>query len=303
MGSRTTIGTMSLAEDETVSQLIALAKREDLGAGDLTSGLLPQASAVADFRLVAKQPGVFAGREIAPRVIHAYDSSILMEWSAAGTDGSPIESIPTELAMIRGPLGAVLSAERVMLNFLQRLCGVATLTRSFVDAVAGTGAKILDTRKTTPGWRALEKYAVHCGGGSSHRAGLFDAVLIKDNHLAGVPTDRLAAAVFQMLNTLSVSGARPTFIEIEAADLSQVAELLKVVGIDAVLLDNFTIDAIREAVDLRDHMGLGGKVAFEASGGVTLQTVRAIAETGVERISVGALTHSAAAIDLSLERI
>ncbi len=294
---------MGLAEDETVSQLISLAKREDLGAGDLTSGLLPQAGAVADFRLVAKQPGIFAGREIAPRVIHAYDTSILMEWSTAGVDGSRIESVPTELAMIRGPLGAVLSAERVMLNFLQRLCGVATLTRSFVDAVAGTHAKILDTRKTTPGWRALERYAVRCGGGSSHRAGLFDAVLIKDNHLAGVSTDRLAGAVFQMLNALSASGARPAFIEIEAADVTQVVELLKVVGIDSILLDNFAIDALREAVELRDHMGLGGKVALEASGGVTLQTVRAIAETGVERISVGALTHSAASIDLSLERI
>jgi nicotinate-nucleotide pyrophosphorylase (carboxylating) len=294
---------MSLADDETVSQLIALAKREDLGAGDLTSGLLPRAGAVADFRFLARQRGVFAGGEIAPRVLHAYDPSILIEWSAAGTDGARIESPPTELAMIHGPLGAVLSAERVMLNFVQRLCGVATLTQAFVDAVSGTGAKILDTRKTTPGWRTLEKYAVRCGGGRNHRAGLFDAVLIKDNHLAGVPTDRLAGAIFEMLNALSASDARPAFIEVEATDVAQVEELLKVVGIDTILLDNFSIEALREAVKLRDDVGLRGKVSLEASGGVTLRTVRAIAETGVERISVGALTHSATAIDLSLERI
>jgi len=294
---------MSLADDGTVAQLIALAKREDLGAGDLTSGLLPQAGAIADFRLLAKQRGVFAGREIAPRVLNAYDPAILIEWNAVATDGAAIESPPVELALIRGPLGAVLSAERVMLNFLQRLSGVATLTRAFVNAAAGTGAKILDTRKTTPGWRALEKYAVRCGGGDNHRAGLFDAVLIKDNHLAGIPTDRLAEAVFQMLNALSASGAAPAFIEVEATDLAQVDQLLKVVGIDVILLDNFSIAAMREAVALRDGVGLRGKVALEASGGVSLATVRAIAETGVERISVGQLTHSAAAIDLSLERI
>ncbi len=293
---------MSLADDKVVSQLISLARQEDLGPGDLTVGLMDKPGAVADFRLIAKQPCVFAGREVAARVLHAYDTSILVEWSEAASDGATIASPPIELAMIRGSLGAVLSAERVMLNFLQRLCGVATITRAFVHAVAGTGVKILDTRKTTPGWRTLEKYAVQCGGGSSHRRGLFDAVLIKDNHLSDVPTSRWASTVFEMLNVLSASGAKPTFVEVEADNLSQVEELLKVVGIDVILLDNFSVDALREAVALRDGVGLRGKVSLEASGGITLKTVRAVAETGVERISIGALTHSAAAIDLSLDR-
>lgn len=284
---------MGLAEDETVSQLISLAKREDLGAGDLTSGLLPQAGAVADFRLVAKQPGIFAGREIAPRVIHAYDTSILMEWSTAGVDGSRIESVPTELAMIRGPLGAVLSAERVMLNFLQRLCGVATLTRSFVDAVAGTHAKILDTRKTTPGWRALERYAVRCGGGSSHRAGLFDAVLIKDNHLASWEKTR-GIGVGQ-----AVAAARARHpnlkIEVEVDTIDQLKDALATRP-DWVLLDNMTPTLLRECVAL-----CRGICKTEASGGITLETIREVAKTGIDAISIGALTHSAPSIDLALD--
>ena len=200
-------------------------------------------------------------------------------------------------------MGPILSAERVLLNFLQRLCGIATLTGSFVDAAAGTDAAIYDTRKTAPGWRVLEKYAVRCGGGRNHRRGLFDAVLIKDNHLAGVDPDRLAGTVFEMLNRLSTSDAKPAFVEVEADSPDQVEALLTVVGIDVVLLDNFSVENLREAVATRDRLGLGGKVALEASGGVTLETVTAVAETGVDRISIGALTHSPRAIDLSLERV
>ena len=294
---------MSVADDETVRRLIELAHNEDLERGDISSDLLEDPGQPASFHLIAKQRGVFAGREIAAAVLAAYGSSIDIQWTAAGADERRIDSVPTRLATIHGPLAALLAAERVLLNFLQRLCGVATLTRAFVDAVAGTGATIYDTRKTTPGWRVLEKYAVRCGGARNHRMGLFDAVLIKDNHLAGIETDRLAHHVFEMLNRLSARDVRPSFVEAEAQSLAQVPELLKVLGIDTILLDNFSAEQLREAVALRDRMGLRGQVALEASGGITMRTVRAVAETGVDRISVGALTHSAAALDLSLDRV
>ena len=294
---------MSVTDEEGVVRLIAMAKEEDLGEGDLTTSLLADPTGQSEFRLVVKEPGVFAGCEIAPTVLKAYDKSIEIEWSSLGCDGAAIQTVPADLAVIRGPLGAILSAERVLLNFLQRLCGVATLTRRYVDAVAGTRATIFDTRKTMPGWRHLDKYAVRCGGGHNHRRGLYDAVLIKDNHFVGVETRRLAGIAFEMLNRLLRSDRRPAFVEVEADDLVQVEEFLKVVGIDVILLDNFSLDELRQAVALRDGRGLRGKLALEASGGITLETVRAVAETGVDRISAGAITHSAPALDLSLERV
>lgn len=300
-----TIARMSIVNDENLLRIIELAKSEDLGTGDVTAGLLVDPYEQASFRLIARQTGLFAGREVAPVVLRAYDPQIKIEWTTGAVDGGRLEEAPIELATIRGPIGVILSAERVLLNFLQRLAGVATLTKAYVDAIAGTKAAIYDTRKTTPGWRMLEKYAVRCGGGHNHRQGLFDAVLIKDNHLAGVETNRLAATVFEMLNRLEAGAgeARPAFVEVEADTLAQVAELLKVVGIDVILLDNFSIDEMGNAVALRDSRGLAGKVAIEASGGITLDTVRSVARTGVDRISVGALTHSATAMDLSLERV
>lgn len=295
---------MSLAHDDQLGHLIALALREDLGdRGDITTQLLPNSQILAEFSLVLKQPAVFAGREITTAVLHAYDPSISVTWQPRGNDGEFIEDIPTELARIRGPIASVLAAERVLLNFVQRLCGIATATRRFVEAVAGTKAVITDTRKTTPGWRMLEKYAVRCGGGVNHRAGLHDAVLIKDNHLAGVEPRHVGAVVFDMLNRLSPRGISPAFVEVEAPSILFVEELLKVVGVDIVLLDNFTVPQLREAVALRDSFGLRGKVQLEASGGITLERVKAVAETGVERISVGAITHSAPACDLSLEPV
>jgi nicotinate-nucleotide pyrophosphorylase (carboxylating) len=195
----------------------------------------------------------------------------------------------------------MLAAERVLLNFLQRLCGVTAATRTYVRAVAGTGATICDTRKTIPGWRLLDKYAVRCGGGANHRAGLYDAVLIKDNHLTGIPDSRFSFAVFDMLNRLPVE-PKPEFVEVEAQSLAAFEQLLKVVGIHMILLDNFSIDDLRRAVELRAAEGLAAKVQLEASGGITLKNVRVVAETGVDRISVGAITHSAVAVDLCLER-
>ncbi len=285
----------------TRTRLLAeLAREEDLGTGDVTSALCDNKT--GEFRLVARQRGIFAGFEIADDVLGIYGDSIALRWPAGATDGARIGEDGQAIATLVGPCRDVLSAERVLLNFLQRLCGIATMTSAYVDAVAGTAAKILDTRKTTPGWRVLEKYAVRCGGGHNHRMGLHDAVLIKDNHLAGIPTDRLAGRVFEMLNTVASSDPRPAFIEVEADRLDQVEALLSVVGIDIILLDNFSLEDSRRAVALRDGMNLKGKVRLEASGGVTLHTVRAIAETGVDRISVGAITHSAPALDLSLER-
>lgn len=294
---------MELVLDKATHELIAAARREDLGDGDVTTALLEFPDRPARFELVAKQAGVFVGRAVAEAVLAAYNPRVRIEWTVQGYDGSAVRLPSARLALLSGPLNSLLAAERVMLNFLQRLSGVATLTRKYCEAVAGTQARILDTRKTTPGWRLLEKHAVRCGGGCSHRSGLYDAVLLKDNHLAGIPTARLAGEVFGMLNRLGALPQPPVFVEVEAQSLAQAQELLKIVGIHVVLLDNFKVEDLAEAVRLRDDWGLKGKVELEASGGVNLQTVRAIAETGVERISVGALTHSAPALDLSLERV
>ncbi len=294
---------MDVTDHEQIRRLIDTARTDDLGAGDLTTRLMPSPNEPARFLLVTRHEGVLAGCDVAPAVLRAYDDALEITWSNGIRDGEALPGSPGELATISGPLHQVLSAERVLLNFMQRLCGVATLTRSYVDAVAETGAAIYDTRKTIPGWRLLDKYAVRCGGGRNHRMGLFDAILIKDNHLAGLTPDRLAGAVFEMLNRAASHAIQPTFVEVEADTLDQVDALLKVVGIDVILLDNFKLDDLRRAVALRDSFGLRGKVELEASGGITMSSVRDVAECGVERISVGAITHSAPAIDLALERI
>lgn len=311
---------MNDALTQSVERLARLARDEDLGGGDATTALMADPEQRAAFALLAKEPCVMAGRSISPVILAVYDPSLELRWAegiddgvyvTGGPEGSSehthsVETKPLAIATVTGSLRSILAVERVWLNFLQRLCGIATLTRRFVEAVAGSQAVICDTRKTTPGWRQLEKYAVRCGGGTNHRMGLYDGVLIKDNHLQGIPADRMAAAVFDMLNRLSGSPDRAVadapLVEVEADSLKQVEALLTVVGIDALLLDNFTVDGLREAVALRDGLGLKGKVLLEASGGVTLERVRAVAESGVDRISVGALTHSATAVDLSLER-
>jgi nicotinate-nucleotide pyrophosphorylase (carboxylating) len=280
--------------------LARLAREEDLGTGDLTAALV-NADQQACYRLVAKQKGVFAGREIAGDILATYGQSVEIEWCDDVNDGTTIDAPPRALASLRGPCRAVLEVERVLLNFLQRLSGIATATRTYVEAIANTDAHIYDTRKTTPGWRALEKYAVRCGGARNHRQGLYDAVLIKDNHIAGVPTSRLASHVFDLLSAVASASRKPDFIEIEVDSLEQLDEVFKVVGIDVVLLDNFPLANLCQAVALRDGLNPRGKVALEASGGITLDTVRAVAETGVDRISVGAITHSVCAMDISLD--
>lgn len=283
-------------------RLAEIAREEDLGPGDITSRLIAQ-DGTAQFALVAREPCVVAGQRIAQTVLDTFDPAVKIRWNDNAPDGTVLSKRSVELARIEGSIQAVLNAERVLLNFLQRLCGVATLTRNFVDAVAGMNARILDTRKTIPGWRHLDKYAVRCGGGFNHRMGLYDAVLIKDNHLAHMPVARTAGTVFEMLSEAAALDPPPRFIEVEADTLEQVEQLFNVVGIDVILLDNFTLPDLRRAVQLRDSRNLRGKVRLEASGGITLDTAAAVASTGVDDISVGAITHSAPAADLALDRV
>jgi len=274
---------MAVAAD-TVERVVYAALAEDVGAGDVTTEATVEADAVGIAELVVKEPGVVCGLGAAEAVFRALDPEVRFE--ALVEEGTPVERM-TVVAVASGPLRAILTGERVALNFLGRLSGIATLTRSYVDAVAGTDVAILDTRKTTPGLRLLEKHAVACGGGRNHRFGLDDAVLVKDNHLAAAGSVRAAVERLRAATDLP--------IEVECDTLAQVSEALAT-GVDAILLDNMTPDELVTAVALAH-----GHARLEASGGVTLESVRAIAETGVDEISIGALTHSARSLDVSLE--
>src|SRR5438552_4132957 len=269
---------------------IEIALREDIGEGDITTQLVVPEAARTRARVVSREKAVIAGTRPAAEVFRRVDQQLNV--SIALTDGTTVLGGETILE-ISGPARSILTAERAALNFLQRLSGIATLTRAFVEAVGKNPAKIMDTRKTTPGLRALEKAAVVAGGGVNHRLGLFDMVLIKDNHLALQPdfakvADAIRAAKAQQ---------PPLEVEVEADTLEQVRALVQMDGIDVILLDNMATSEMREAIALGRKQG----VKFEASGGVNLRTVRRIAATGVDYISVGALTHSARAIDISLE--
>jgi len=274
---------MAVATD-TVERIVLAALAEDIGAGDVTTDSTVPVDAVGVADLLVKEAGVVCGLGVAETTFRALDPDIHFE--ARASDGDVVEP-PAVVARISGSERAILTGERVALNFLGRLSGIATLTRRYVDAIEGTGASVLDTRKTTPGLRELEKYAVACGGGRNHRFGLDDAVLVKDNHL------RAAGSVPGAVELVRAATALP--IEVECDTLDQVADALAA-GVDAILLDNMTLEQLREAVDLT-----GSSARLEASGGVTLDTIRAIAETGVDEISVGALTHSARSLDVSLE--
>jgi nicotinate-nucleotide pyrophosphorylase (carboxylating) len=275
---------------EEIRRAVVLALAEDIGSGDATTLATVPETAQAKAVARAREPLVAAGLAVAEAAFRELSTAVQI--TRAVEDGQRVaEGKP--LLEIAGPARALLSAERVALNFLQRLCGIATLTAQFVDAVKGTQAQILDTRKTTPGWRRLEKYAVTCGGGRNHRFGLFDMVLIKDNHLATLRNESpnaIAAALRR---------ARAKYpklkIEVEADTLEQVEQAVAA-GANMVLFDNMTLIQLRVAVQKCKDRAL-----TEASGGVTLATVRAIADTGVDFISVGALTHSARAVDIGLD--
>lgn len=268
-----------------MNDLIQRALDEDLGTGDLTSrAVVPEGSRAAGV-VVAKADGMVAGLDVAAAVFAAADRGLEVELRAA--DGDAV-SPGGELLIVRGDARAILAAERVALNLLGRLSGVATLTARYVAAVEGTGTRILDTRKTTPGMRALEKAAVVAGGGTSHRFGLYDAILVKENHV------RVAGGVGEAARRALASAGPGVMVEIEVESLEELDEALAA-GVGRLLLDNMSPDELRTAVQRT-----GGRAELEASGGVTLDTVRAVAETGVDFVSVGALTHSAAALDVSL---
>jgi nicotinate-nucleotide pyrophosphorylase (carboxylating) len=281
---------MDLLFDEEIRKIVQLALAEDIGSGDATTLALVPESAMARAVLVAREPLVLAGIALAEAAFRQLCPAIQLERSIHDGESAVKDK---KLLSVYGPAQAILSSERVALNFVQLLSGVATLTAQFVEAVKGTRAKILDTRKTTPGWRRLEKYAVTCGGGQNHRFGLYDMVLIKDNHLVALRHE-LPNAI-----DAAVRRARSKYpglkVEIETDTFEQVQQALEA-GADIILLDNMEIEELRTAV-----FWLTNRTMTEASGGVTLQTVRAIAETGVDFISVGALTHSARAVDIALD--
>lgn len=284
----------SAEEVAACRRLVQAALEEDLGtAGDLTSRATIPEELPGRAVFVARAPGVLAGLPAAALVVEAVDHRLVFQPELR--DGAAVRR-GDHIAVVRGPMRAILAAERTALNFLQHLSGIASLTRRYVDAVAGLNAKVLDTRKTIPGWRLLAKYAVRCGGGHNHRVGLYDGILIKDNHLAALGKG-LAAVSEAVRAALASAGARlPVEVEVDSLEQLDVAFACRP---DIVLLDNMPPPTLREAVRRRDERAPG--ILLEASGGVNLDTVRAIAETGVDRISVGALTHSAPALDIALD--
>jgi len=275
---------------ESLNEIVARALAEDVGSGDVTSEATVPEGTRARARIVQKQPGVVYGLGVLAETMRQCG---VEDVDNLVVEGQWREEVPAEVALAGGPAAALLAAERTALNFLGHLSGVATLTARYVEAVDGTGVAILDTRKTTPGLRELEKAAVAAGGGRNHRMGLYDAILIKENHIAVAGS--LAKAVH------AARSMHPDLsVEVECRNLDEVAYALGT-GADVLLLDNMDPETLRAAVALRDENAAGGKgPSLEASGGVTLETVRTIAETGVDSISVGALTHSAPTLDFSL---
>lgn len=292
--------------------IIQLAKREDLGphGDDVTSRLLIDEKTIGVGTLVQRGIGITCGLPLVEHICRAYDERLRVEmipgFHMEIIEGRFSDASRTPLVRIRGPMRSLLSAERVVLNFLQRLSGVATLTNRFVKRCDGTSAKIYDTRKTTPGFRALEKYAVRAGGGENHRIGLYDGLLVKDNHLAHVPLRQITPFVTDVV-TRARAEASGRLVEVEVDSLDQLREVLKVDGVDVILLDNMDCPRMEQAVAMRNdaYVLVGSekkpRVQLEASGGVTLEMVRSIALTGVNRIAVGGITHSAPALDIGLD--
>ena len=277
--------------------LIALAVSEDLGKGDLTSQITIKKDAVAKTDIVTREEIVVCGMEVVKEVLKHYDERLKLRVRIP--DGRRA-SVACKLATIEGPLLPMLSAERIVLNFLQRLSGIATTTRKYVDAVRGTKAKICDTRKTTPGWRELEKYAVRCGGGHNHRMRLDDGILIKDNHIAQLGKNLYPKLKRVIAKAAELKGIKFIAVEVDHVD-NQLNHVLKISGIDVILLDNMGQWQLKHAVEMRNEM-CGKKPFLEASGNITLNNVTAVAQCGIDRIAIGALTHSAVSVDIGLDR-
>lgn len=273
-------------------RLIDLAFAEDIGDGDHTTLCCIPEDAVSESKLLIKEEGIFAGEEIARQVFHRFDPTLRVEVFIH--DGARVK--PGDIVMsVKGRIQSLLQTERLMLNILQRMSGIATMTNRYVKRVEGTKTRILDTRKTTPGMRMLEKAAVKIGGGMNHRIGLFDMILLKDNHIdfAG----GIGNAITRCHNYLKAKG-KDLKIEIEVRSFDELNEVLRVGGVDRIMLDNFTPDQTREAVNL-----IGGRYETESSGGITYDTIRDYAECGVDFISVGALTHSVKGLDMSFKAV
>lgn len=275
---------------QLIDRIVAQALQEDIGDGDRTTLLLIDATAFAEAQIVTREPCVIAGLPVFQAVYNQVDPELTID--VLVKDGDTIEW-GAAVAELRGSARSILTGERVALNFLQRLCGIATQTRRYVEAIGDLPTRLLDTRKTTPGLRALEKYAVRVGGGFNHRFGLYDAVMIKDNHLAVLEGQGVSLAEAVRRARQAVGPLMQVEVEVETvAQACEVAEA----GASLILLDNMPPDELREAVQ-----AVAGRAQLEASGGITLETIRAVAETGVDYISSGALTYAARAIDLSLE--
>jgi nicotinate-nucleotide pyrophosphorylase (carboxylating) len=279
--------------------LIRIAVEEDFGQGDLTSELLFKEDAVDKANIISREEIIVCGMDVVMEILRHYDPRLKLRIYV--NDGESAH-VGCKLATIEGPLRSMLSAERVMLNFLQRLSGIATTTGKYVRAIQGTRAKIYDTRKTLPGWRILEKYAVRCGGGYNHRLGLYDGILIKDNHLAQLGRNFQPKLKKIISEARRVKNVKFVAVEVDHVD-DQLNYVLEISGIDIVLLDNMGQWQLRHAVQMRDEMcGKGKKPLLEASGNITLTNVSAIAQCGIDRIAVGAITHSATAVDIALDR-
>lgn len=283
---------LNMEEKDLIRQLIQLSFAEDIGEGDHTTLCSIPSDAVGASRLLIKEKGVLAGVEVAQEVFHQFDPTLHMEVFIG--DGESVNP-GDEAFLVKGKIQSILQTERLVLNIMQRMSGIATITREYVKLLEGTKAKVLDTRKTTPGMRMLEKQAVKIGGGVNHRIGLFDMILLKDNHVdfAGGIEQAIRGAQAYLLKQ-----NRKLKIEVEVRSIEELKQVLLLGGVDRIMLDNFTPEKTREAVDL-----VGGSVELESSGGITFDTIRSYAETGVDFISVGALTHSVKSLDMSLKAI
>jgi len=272
-------------DKDYLNKIIKQALDEDIGDGDVTTECIIPENAIIKGKFFAKESGVIAGLDLVEKIFLQLDSNVRLEQIV--TDGEKVEK-GTELGAVQGPGKAILCGERVALNFLQRMSGIATVTSHFVDAVQGTKAVILDTRKTVPGLRLLDKWAVKIGGGQNHRIGLYDMVLIKDNHITA------AGGITQAVNEVRAKDSRNRKIEVEVKNLQELSETLEL-DVDQIMLDNMTLEKMKESVVLT-----AGRIPLEASGNVNLDNVASIAKTGVDFISVGMLTHSVKALDISL---
>ncbi len=282
-----------------IKKLVQMAIEEDLGHGDMTTELLFDEDITGQASIVPREEIVVCGMPVVQEIIRQYDDRLKLTIHIK--DGEPAH-VGSKLATFDGPLRSILSVERIVLNFLQRLSGIATTTSAYVRAIQGTRAKIYDTRKTLPGWRTLEKYAVRCGGGCNHRQGLYDGILIKDNHIAELGKSFPNKLKRLVENARNVKGLQFVAIEVDHVD-HQLNHVLKIPGVDIVLLDNMGQWQLKHAVEMRDEMcGKNAKPLLEASGNITLDNVAVVAQSGVERIAVGAITHSAKAVDIGLDR-